>query len=122
MKSSRSAVVDFRRIRYNVTFIVSRLTVYEPCEFKSTSVVCCCAGLIFLQDEEERLIDQHHMLYHLFRERLYFPPIPYPRRVLDCGYGRGSWALTMAQHYAEAQVCKLCDIDVGHCSESTSVR
>lgn len=60
--------------------------------------------LTCLQDEADRLIDQHLILHYIFGERLFFPNIPNLRRVLDCGYGRASWALAVAEMYEEVQV------------------
>ena len=55
------------------------------------------------QEEEERLETQHRLIYYLFDERLFFPPLSYPMSVLDCGYGRGSWADNFARTYPESQ-------------------
>jgi hypothetical protein len=41
----------------------------------------------------------------LFNDRLFFPPLDYPRRILELGYGRGNWAVNMAQMYQESEVC-----------------
>lgn len=56
------------------------------------------------QGEEQRLENQHQILQYLFEGRLFFPPIQHPKKVLDCGYGRGNWALEMAQTYPDSEV------------------
>ncbi|OMP88818.1 hypothetical protein BK809_0005539, partial [Diplodia seriata] len=56
------------------------------------------------QDEEQRLESQHQILRYLFEGRLFFPPIQRPTKILDCGYGRGNWALEMAQTYPDSEV------------------
>jgi Methyltransferase domain len=48
-----------------------------------------------------------HMMFTELFDKLYFPPIDYPSQVLECGYGCGSWAVTMAQVFAESEVCLL---------------
>lgn len=64
--------------------------------------------LTFLKDEEERLEAQHNVIQRLFaeisRDPLFFPPIDYPTRILDCGYGRGQWAVAMAETYTDSRV------------------
>jgi hypothetical protein len=60
--------------------------------------------LTFPQEEEERLITQHRLFLDIFDGRLFFPPLQYPRRILDLGYGRGNWAVTMAQTYHDSEV------------------
>ncbi len=64
-------------------------------------------ALTATKNEEDRQVVHHRMLHELFEERLFFPPIAYPRRVLDCGYGRGQWAVAMAQCYDQTEVSKL---------------
>ncbi|KAK7522516.1 S-adenosyl-L-methionine-dependent methyltransferase [Phyllosticta citriasiana] len=54
--------------------------------------------------EEQRLENQHQVLRYLFDGRLFFPPVKCPRRILDCGYGRGHWALDMALNYPHSEV------------------
>ncbi|OOF99665.1 hypothetical protein ASPCADRAFT_1335 [Aspergillus carbonarius ITEM 5010] len=46
-------------------------------------------------DEADRLDLQHDVFNEVFDGRLIFPPIPSPRRVLDCGHGAGSWAVEL---------------------------
>lgn len=59
---------------------------------------------LMVQDEAERLEIQHRVFNMLFDYRLIFPPISKPRRVLDCGYGSGSWAVEVAEQYPDCQV------------------
>ncbi|KAF2455185.1 S-adenosyl-L-methionine-dependent methyltransferase [Lineolata rhizophorae] len=61
------------------------------------------------EEEEERLILQNQIMHYLFEEKLYFPDIPYPDKVLECGYGRASWAVQMAQTYED---CEITAIDI----------
>lgn len=63
-------------------------------------------ALTATKNEEDRQVVHHRMLHELFEERLFFPIITYPRRVLDCGYGRGQWAVALAQCYDQAEVSK----------------
>jgi hypothetical protein len=64
--------------------------------------------LTFLKEEEDRLEAQHDVIQRLFAESsqdpLFFPPIKYPVRILDCGYGRGQWAVAMAETYIDSRV------------------
>ncbi|KUL83460.1 hypothetical protein ZTR_10930 [Talaromyces verruculosus] len=55
-------------------------------------------------DEIDRLELQHQVFNLVFDNRLIFPPIRNPRRVLDCGYGAGNWALEVAERYPHCQV------------------
>ncbi|KAI5463782.1 S-adenosyl-L-methionine-dependent methyltransferase [Mariannaea sp. PMI_226] len=57
-------------------------------------------------DEEEisRLEIMHGVLNSLFNNRLIFPPVRSPRRILDCGCGPGDWAVDVAQQYPNAEV------------------
>ncbi|KAF2469693.1 S-adenosyl-L-methionine-dependent methyltransferase [Lindgomyces ingoldianus] len=54
--------------------------------------------------EEERLESQHDLLLRLSGNRLFFPRIENPRKILDCGYGRGDWAVAIAEEYEDCQV------------------
>jgi len=46
-----------------------------------------------------------HVLFNLlFDNRLIFPPIPNPRRILECGSGSASWAIEVAEQYPECEV------------------
>ncbi|KAL4903665.1 hypothetical protein BDW74DRAFT_179658 [Aspergillus multicolor] len=56
------------------------------------------------EDEAERLELQHRIFNKMFDNRLVFPPIPGLRRVLDCGYGTGSWAVDMAEQNPDCEV------------------
>jgi hypothetical protein len=56
------------------------------------------------QEEAERLDLQHRVFSRVFDGRLIFPPIPRLRRVLDCGYGAGSWAVDVATQYPDCKV------------------
>lgn len=56
------------------------------------------------QEEEERQVSQHLLFQELFDDKLFFPPIASPKKVLECGYGRGSWAVSMAQTYENCKV------------------
>ncbi|KAK4211705.1 S-adenosyl-L-methionine-dependent methyltransferase, partial [Rhypophila decipiens] len=58
-------------------------------------------------DEVERLQYMHQIFNMMFDSRLIFPPIPRPRRILDLGYGSGSWAIEAAEQYPECEVCDL---------------
>ncbi|KAL3470654.1 S-adenosyl-L-methionine-dependent methyltransferase [Aspergillus californicus] len=55
-------------------------------------------------DEAERLELQHRILSRVFDNRLVFPPIPRLRRVLDCGYGTGCWAIDVAEQNPDCEV------------------
>ncbi|KAK2733755.1 hypothetical protein FQN57_001942 [Myotisia sp. PD_48] len=58
-----------------------------------------------IDDEEiERLELQHKVLNKVFDDRLIFPPVPQPTKVLDCGYGSGAWAVAVADHYPSCEV------------------
>lgn len=46
----------------------------------------------------------HQIFNMMFDNRLIFPPIPRPRRILDLGYGSGSWAIEVAEQYPECEV------------------
>ncbi|PKX98943.1 class I SAM-dependent methyltransferase [Aspergillus novofumigatus IBT 16806] len=58
-------------------------------------------------EEAERLDLQHRVFFRIFDSRLIFPPIPRLRRVLDCGYGAGSWAVDVATQYPDCRVIGL---------------
>jgi len=60
---------------------------------------------VYWQEEEDRALCQHQVFHLLFDERLYFPPLTNPRRVLDCGYGQGTWTVAMAEAYEQSEVC-----------------
>ncbi|KAI0206333.1 S-adenosyl-L-methionine-dependent methyltransferase [Astrocystis sublimbata] len=56
------------------------------------------------EDETLRLRIQHNVLSMMFDSRLIFPPIDRPRRVLDCGFGTGEWALQVAWEHPRCEV------------------
>ncbi|KAI0815775.1 S-adenosyl-L-methionine-dependent methyltransferase [Xylaria sp. FL0064] len=56
------------------------------------------------EDETLRLRIQHGALTMMFDNRFIFPPIDSPRRVLDCGFGTGEWALQVAWQYPRCEV------------------
>ncbi|KAA8650645.1 hypothetical protein EYZ11_002800 [Aspergillus tanneri] len=58
-------------------------------------------------DEAERLELQHRVFNQVFDNRLIFPPIPRLRKVLDCGYGTGSWAIEVAEQNPDCEVIGL---------------
>lgn len=56
------------------------------------------------QDEIARLEAMHDVLNRLFDNRLIFPPVRSPRRILDLGCGAGDWAMDVAMQYPNAEV------------------
>lgn len=48
----------------------------------------------------------HEIFNMMFDNRLIFPPIPRPRRILECGSGSGAWAMEVAEQYPECEVCE----------------
>ncbi|KXX77354.1 Demethylmenaquinone methyltransferase, partial [Madurella mycetomatis] len=60
-------------------------------------------------DEIDRLQYMHVIFNMMFDNRLIFPPIPRPRRILECGSGSGAWAMEVAEQYPE---CEVIGIDV----------
>ncbi|KAH6895804.1 S-adenosyl-L-methionine-dependent methyltransferase [Thelonectria olida] len=56
------------------------------------------------EDEIARLEVLHGVLNSLFDNRLIFPPVRSPRRILDCGCGSGDWAVDVAMSYPNAEV------------------
>jgi ubiquinone/menaquinone biosynthesis C-methylase UbiE len=60
--------------------------------------------LILVQDEIERLSIQHQVLCKVFDNRLLFPPLTNPTRILDCGYGTASWAIDVAEEFPHCDV------------------
>ncbi|OJD18813.1 hypothetical protein AJ78_01220 [Emergomyces pasteurianus Ep9510] len=60
-------------------------------------------------DEIERLELQHRVLSKVFDNRLVFPPVHSLRRVLDCGYGNGAWAVEVAEQYP---ACEVIGVDI----------
>ncbi|PGH27955.1 hypothetical protein AJ80_00209 [Polytolypa hystricis UAMH7299] len=61
------------------------------------------------EEEIERLDIQHKVFNKVFDERLIFPPVVQPRRILDCGYGSGAWAVEVAEQYPQ---CEVIGIDI----------
>ncbi|KNG86453.1 hypothetical protein ANOM_005259 [Aspergillus nomiae NRRL 13137] len=60
-------------------------------------------------EEAERLELQHQVFNKVFDNRLIFPPIPQPQKILDCGYGTGSWAIETAEQHPR---CKVIGLDI----------
>ncbi|KAE8336952.1 hypothetical protein BDV24DRAFT_140858 [Aspergillus arachidicola] len=60
-------------------------------------------------EEAERLELQHQIFNKVFDNRLIFPPIPRPQKILDCGYGTGSWAIEAAEQHPK---CKVIGLDI----------
>ncbi|KAL4897926.1 S-adenosyl-L-methionine-dependent methyltransferase [Aspergillus ambiguus] len=56
------------------------------------------------EEEADRLEIQHQVLNRVFDNRLIFPPVPRLQRILDCGYGAGSWAVDAAERYPDCEV------------------
>jgi tRNA G46 methylase TrmB len=46
----------------------------------------------------------HNVYLRVFDDRLIFPPFNRLRRVLDCGYGSGSWAADVAERNPDCEV------------------
>jgi cyclopropane fatty-acyl-phospholipid synthase-like methyltransferase len=61
--------------------------------------------LIWLEREEERLEAEHDVIFRFSGNRLYFPSVEDPEKILDCGYGRGDWAVAVAEEYEDCEVC-----------------
>ncbi len=40
----------------------------------------------------------------VFDERLFFPDVRNPENILDCGFGRASWAIKVAERYEDCHV------------------
>lgn len=57
-----------------------------------------------MQDELERLRVWHTVLNRVFDNRLLFPALSRPRRILDCGYGTASWAIDVAMQNPGCEV------------------
>ncbi|ODH37363.1 hypothetical protein ACO22_02638 [Paracoccidioides brasiliensis] len=85
------------------------LVIYEGREFQKYAVE---NGIYFGpvdDDEIERLEVQHRVLSKIFDNRLIFPPVLRLRRVLDCGYGNGAWAVEVAEQYP---FCEVIGVDI----------
>ncbi|KAF2002376.1 UMTA methyltransferase [Amniculicola lignicola CBS 123094] len=61
------------------------------------------------EPEEERLEAQHDLITRFCGDRLFFPRIDNPRKVLECGYGRGDWAVAVAEEFED---CEVTGIDI----------
>ncbi|KAJ5739446.1 hypothetical protein N7533_012230 [Penicillium manginii] len=55
-------------------------------------------------EEAQRLDEEQRVFQRIFDDRLIFPPIRRPRRVLDCGHGSASWAVEVAEQYPDCHV------------------
>lgn len=58
----------------------------------------------FRQRETARLEQMHRIFNQVFDNRLIFPPVASPRRVLDLGCGGGDWASAVAEELPRASV------------------
>jgi hypothetical protein len=61
----------------------------------------------------------------VFEEKLFFPDIRNPKNILDCGYGRATWAVKVAERYENCNVGPRCRPEspltfVGHCHRHLS--
>ncbi|KAI5926166.1 S-adenosyl-L-methionine-dependent methyltransferase [Camillea tinctor] len=72
------------------------------------------------EDETIRLRIQHEVLSMTFDRRLIFPPISSLRRILDCGFGTGSWAFQVAWDNPRCEVRGI-DISPHHHNPNESV-
>jgi ubiquinone/menaquinone biosynthesis C-methylase UbiE len=54
--------------------------------------------------EEIRLESQHEVIFRFSGNRLYFPRVEDPRKILECGYGTGDWAVAAAEQYEDCEV------------------
>ncbi|RKU45804.1 hypothetical protein DL546_005381 [Coniochaeta pulveracea] len=61
------------------------------------------------EDEAYRHRLMHHVFSLLFQNRLVFPPVSALNRVLECGFGAGSWAIEVAEQHPE---CEVVGIDI----------
>ncbi|RCI10422.1 hypothetical protein L249_4414, partial [Ophiocordyceps polyrhachis-furcata BCC 54312] len=60
-------------------------------------------------EEVSRLELMHSVLRKVFDDRLIFPPVNSPRRILDCGCGSGDWAVDVARRFPD---CEVLGIDI----------
>lgn len=65
--------------------------------------------LTIVKREENRLVNQHDILLRVSGNRLYFPRVENPRKVLECGYGTGDWAVSVAEEYEDCEVSSKVD-------------
>jgi hypothetical protein len=61
-------------------------------------------ALTLVKREETRLETQHDVLLRVCGNKLFFPRIENPQKILDCGYGRGDWAVAVAEEYEDCEV------------------
>lgn len=59
--------------------------------------------------EEDRLNGQHNLIFRLCGGQLFYPDVRNPSKILDCGYGRGEWAVAVAEEYED---CEVTGIDI----------
>ncbi|KAK4126302.1 S-adenosyl-L-methionine-dependent methyltransferase, partial [Parathielavia appendiculata] len=98
---------DFQTVPVDNTF--RELVVHSNREFQRYALE---NGVYFApvdDDEIERLQYMHEIFNMMFDNRLIFPPIPRPRRILECGSGSGAWAIEVAEQYPD---CEVIGIDV----------
>jgi tRNA G46 methylase TrmB len=91
------------------SYAVDNGVYFGPVDDVSRSSVSLEADLtrfsaVEMQDEIERLQYLHSVFNMVFENRLIFPPIPRPRRILECGSGSGDWAAEVAEQYPECEV------------------
>jgi ubiquinone/menaquinone biosynthesis C-methylase UbiE len=56
------------------------------------------------KEEAEHLELMHSVFCRVFDDRLIFPPVRAPKRVLDCGFGAGDWAFEVARAFPDCEV------------------
>ncbi|RPB09669.1 S-adenosyl-L-methionine-dependent methyltransferase [Morchella conica CCBAS932] len=56
------------------------------------------------EDERERLDRVHNVFKLVFDNRLIFPPVNNPQKILDCGFGSAAWAVEAAERYSNCEV------------------
>ncbi|AEO55388.1 hypothetical protein MYCTH_2116126 [Thermothelomyces thermophilus ATCC 42464] len=98
---------DYQTVPVDNTY--REVVVYANREFQRYALE---NGIYFapVDDEEiDRLQYMHGIFNMMFDNRLIFPPIPRPRRILDCGSGSGAWAMEVAEQYLE---CEVIGIDI----------
>lgn len=59
--------------------------------------------LTWVKREETRLETQHEVLLRFTEGTLYWPHVRNPRKILECGYGTGEWAVAVAELYEDCQ-------------------
>jgi hypothetical protein len=62
------------------------------------------------KEEAQRLDEQHEILKTLHGARTIIAPIINPSRILDCGYGSGTWAVEVADLYPSCAVSQRLNI------------